>query len=67
MKRYRTSEHRKWLITVLGIALIITVAISANDLIRSAKADNNNPVIEYQMTNQHIEWSGAGYNGIWGK
>lgn len=66
MNRYRTSEHKKWLITLLGIGLAVTVAISAIDLIRSAKADNN-PVIEYQMTNQHIEWSGAGYNGIWGK
>ena len=60
------SKYKKQMITLIGIAMIVAVAFESIDLIRSAKADNDQ-VIEYQMTNHHIEWSGAGYNGIWGK
>ena len=67
MERYKTSGHRKGLIMPLGIALIVAVTIGAIAMIQSAQADNRSFAIEYPMTNQHIEWSGAGYNGIWRK
>ena len=67
MERYKTSGHKKRLIMPLGIALIVAVAICTIAMIRSAQADNRILAIEYPMSNQHIEWNGAGYNGIWGK
>ena len=56
-----------WKKIALTIAFLLTIANGIWICVR----ENNTPrwkvAVEIPLVNQNIEWTGAGYNGIWGK
>lgn len=56
-------EMWKWLRVLIEIAAITLVILAVITVIRNTGAAE--PDVVYPMTNQRIEWTGAGYSGIW--
>lgn len=58
-------EMWKWLRVLIEIAAIALVIWGVYSVIRTT--GHAEPDVVYPMTNQRIEWTGAGYSGIWGR
>lgn len=63
----KARKARKALViaTVLVIVLAVAGARALGDYL-NRKAWEKLAIAVYPMANQHIEWTGAGYNGIYG-
>ena len=57
------------MISLVGCLVAVAVFIGGMYVIdRIDQAEKRKLIVaEYPMCNQNIEWTGAGYNGFWGK
>jgi len=62
--QYNTKPWKK---IALTIAFLLTIANGIWICVREDNTPRWKVAVEYEMVNQNVEWSGAGYNGIWGK
>ena len=63
--RKKYSTERKVSIA-LRIILVALVAFAVYTVITTAQAGKDWDV-SYPMVNSRVEWTGAGYNGCWGR
>ena len=49
---------------IMWLAILAVIALAVLNLVYD---DSTPPDVVYPMANQHIEWTGAGYNGIRGR
>lgn len=63
------STRRKALLFMAAVAVAAAAAVGLPALedYMNRKAWEKTVVAVYPMANQNITWTGAGYNGIWGK
>ena len=54
---------RKQFFIIMSILLAIIAALAVADI---CAADGNTWDVCYEMTDRYVEWSGAGYSGIYG-
>ena len=59
-KKTEESKAAKILIAILVGMLILLAAVTIWEMVRETEVE---PDITYPMTNQRIEWTGAGYGG----
>ena len=60
IKKTEESKAAKILIAILVVMLMALAAVTIWETLRGPETA---PDITYQMTNQHITWTGAGYGG----
>ena len=56
-----------WQKVTLTLMVLVTIANGIWIWIREDNVQRWKVAEEYPMVNRGIEWTGAGYNGIWGK
>ena len=59
-KKTEESKAAKILIAILVGMLILLIAVTIWEMVRETEIE---PDVIIPMTNQHIEWTGAGYGG----
>ena len=59
-KKPEESKAAKILIAILVGMLILLIAVTIWEMVRETEVE---PDVIIPMTNQHIEWTGAGYGG----
>ena len=59
-KKTAESKAAKILIAILVGMLILLIAVTIWEMVRETAVE---PDVIIPMTNQHIEWTGAGYGG----
>ena len=59
-KKTEESKAAKILIAILVGMLILLIAVTIWEMVRETAVE---PDVIIPMTNQHIEWTGAGYGG----
>ena len=59
-KKTEESKATKILIAILVGMLILLIAVTIWEMVRETEVE---PDVIIPMTNQHIEWTGAGYGG----
>ena len=59
-KKTEESKAAKILIAILVVMLMALAAVTIWEMLRGTEIE---PDITYPMTNQRIEWTGAGYGG----
>ena len=60
IKKTEESTAAKILIAILVGMLILLIAVTIWEMVRETEVE---PDVIIPMTNQHIEWTGAGYGG----
>ena len=60
IKKTEESKAAKILIAILVGMLILLIGVTIWEMVRETEVE---PDITYPMTNQRIEWTGAGYGG----
>ena len=58
-KKPEESKAAKILIGIMVVMVAALIAVSIWEML----SETTQPDITYQMTNQHSEWTGAGYGG----
>ena len=61
--QYSTKSWKK---VALTLAVLLTIANGIWICVREDNTPRWKVDVEIPMVNQNIEWTGAGYNGIWG-
>ena len=56
-----------WKKVMLTLMALLTIANGIWICVREDSKPRWKVAVEYNMVNRNVEWSGAGYNGIWGK
>ena len=59
-KKTEESKAAKILIAIMVVMLIALAAVTIWEMVRETEVE---PDVIIPMTNQHIEWTGAGYGG----
>ena len=59
-KKTEESKAAKIMIAILVGMLILLIAVTIWEMVRGPEIE---PDVIIPMTNQHIEWTGAGYGG----
>lgn len=63
---HRQYSTQTWKKVALTLAFLLTIANSIWISIREDSIPRWKVAVEIPMVNQSIEWTGAGYNGIYG-
>jgi len=56
-----------WKKIALTLMALLTIANGIWICVREDNTPRWKVAVEYDMVNRNVEWTGAGYNGIWGK
>ena len=64
MRNYSTFDREKAIFA--GIVGLIMIVLAVWFAFFAPVEQHTAPDAVYPMVNQNIEWSGAGYDGIWG-
>jgi len=58
---------KTWKKVVIGLMFLLTIANGIWICLREDNVPRWKVAVEIPMANAGVEWTGAGYNGIWGK
>jgi len=62
-----TNEMKVWKKVALTLMALLTIANGIWICVREDSTPRWKVDVEYDMMNRSVEWTGAGYNGIYGK
>ena len=65
--KYTTSCGEKGILKKIIVVALALAVIGMGAAVYAAEQTPEDWDTEYPMVNRNVEWSGAGYNGIWGK